>query len=83
MLIYLRPAKKGYFHMYTVHFCANVKSEHGLYNYQAAGSKSQVIEGARIKSNQVPMLVYREWLVLFKQNNITQFTRSMKNGNII
>ena len=69
--------------MYNVHFCANVKSEYGLYNYQAAGSKAQVIEGARIKSMQVPLLKYREWLVLFKQNGKTVFTRAIKEATII
>ena len=69
--------------MYQVHFVASSEATHGLYNYTAIGSLSQVIEGARIKSFQVPMLKSKEWLVLFTQGRTTMASRTMQHGKII
>jgi hypothetical protein len=71
------------FIMFEVHFVGNNDAEHGLYNYTAAGSKSQVIEGARIKSFQVPMLKYKQWLVLIKQGDTIVASRVVENGEIL
>ena len=69
--------------MYTVHFCSNIESDNGLYSYTAIGSKEQVIEGARIKSMQIPMLKYKEWIVLLKLDGKTVATRTIKEAKII
>lgn len=69
--------------MFEVHFTANDESDYGLYNYTAIGSKQQVIEGARIKSMQIPMLKYKEWLVLIKKDGVIVATRAIKNAQIV
>ena len=68
--------------MYEIHFCGSSYAEYGLYNYRAAGSVSQVIEGACIKSMQIPMLKYKEWLVLFKRGDVV-VSRAIAMGKII
>ena len=52
--------------MFDIHYYTNNTSE---YNYKSFGSLSQVIEGARVKSMQIPILKHKEWLVLFKQGS--------------
>ncbi len=69
--------------MYTIEFCANNESDHGLYNYSAVGSLDQVISGALIKSVQIPLLQDKQWLVLIKQNGKIIATRAVKSGSII
>ena len=69
--------------MHQVDFTANGTATHGLYNYQAIGSLDQLIEGARIKSMQVPMLKYHQWIVLFTKDNEFVASRTMMNGEII
>ena len=69
--------------MYTIHFCASNESNHGLYNYQTTGSLDQIIENARVKSLQIPMLKDKQWLVLIKQDHKTIANRAIFRGKII
>ena len=69
--------------MYTINFCGNDKAEHGIYSYSAIGSLDQVIEGARIKSMQIPVLKYREWIVRITQGSKFVCCRTIKNAKII
>lgn len=69
--------------MYEIHFCGSSGSEYGLYNYKAIGSKAQVIEEARIKSTQVPMLKHKEWNVVFKKDGEFEFCRTIKEAKVI
>jgi len=66
-----------------VHFVGNSEDDQGLYSYSAIGSLPQLIEGARVKSMQVPMLKYKSWSVLFKQDGEIIASRAVKNGEII
>ena len=69
--------------MFEIHYCDNNTSDIGVYIYKSCGSLSQVIEGARIKSMQIPVLKYHEWLVLFKQANKIVASRTIMEAKII
>ena len=69
--------------MYTVHYCGSSENTEGSYTYRAVGSIPQVLEGARIKSLQVPMLKYKEWIVLIKDARKIVASRAVYNGKLI
>ena len=69
---------------YRVDYCSNDQANYGVYSFNAMGSIDQIIEGACVKSSQIPVLRHRQWLVkIFDSNDQFICYRTIKQGRII
>ena len=69
---------------YRVEYCPNDQSNYGIHSFRAIASIDQIIEEARVKSSQIPVLKHCQWLVkIFDSNDQFICSRTIKQGRII
>ena len=69
---------------YRVEYCPNDQTNYGVYSFRAIASIGQIIEGARVKSAQMPILQSKQWLIkIYDCNDQFICSRTIKQGRII